>query len=178
MPVVGRSLRQFGWRSAVLLSPHPPEECRRRLGDAVCGLFSLKLPASGPVRRASAALFWNDDSWTGRGRGALLNLMGQPILRVRWTSQGPGTRLDCDSGLSWVVVGLWAACALFGVVVDRQAHDLSLQALARIGGYVGATTALFLVSIFVGHQDAVARGVEEKLIRYVAEVTDAVPADG
>ncbi len=175
MPLLSPVLERMGWRSAILISPHPPEECRRRLREAVGRPLSLHLPASGTFGAASAALFWNDDSWTGISRGAALSLMGQPIVEIRWSAQGVGSRLLCRSGVSWVVAGLWAGFVSFCFFVDREMHDVSLHALVRAVCCVLLVTALFAGFVGAGHSRA--RGVEDKLIDYVAQTTDAVPAD-
>ncbi len=175
MPLLSPLLERMGWRSAILISPHPPEECRRRLRDAVGRPLSLDLPASGTFRAASASLFWNDDSWTGINRTAGLNLMGQPILEIRWSAQGVGARLLCRSGVSWIVAGLWVGFLSFFFFVDREMHDVSLHALMRAVCCVLFVTAFFAGVVVMGH--SLARGVEDKLIDYVAQTTDAVPAD-
>jgi hypothetical protein len=171
MPILSPVLERLGWRTADLISPHPPDDCRERLEGAISSLWNDRKPAGGTIRADSAALFWKDDRWTGF-RGAPL-IMGQPVLSVRWTPQGVGSRLTCRSGVSWVVLWFWAVwvggisgwIVLFGGV---SAGDF-----AGLGEFIGLTTAIVLVLVFLGHSQA--GSAEDELVRYVTEVTDAEP---
>ena len=173
MPIVGPVLERLGWRSADLISPHPPEDCRRRIGEAIGPRWGGKLPASGRLQSRSAVLYWIDDR--SAGTRSVVLLMGQPILSVRWTSDGVGTRLRCRSGVSWVVIGIWIAVIALGVALKAASSGVSQGDLSRLGQYALVMTGLILLSVFLGHTRA--KKAEEKLIRHVADLTDAEVAD-
>jgi hypothetical protein len=165
-------LRPLGWRAATLISPHPPEDCSRRLKAVVANPLSWSLPASGVIGKRSASLIWNDGDWAGFGRVRVFMMMGEPVMRVRFEAQGPGARLECQSGITWVVVCLWALCLSFFLFLNFGEGQGFTAATLKAGliAFLGIS-AFFGLCIALGHRSA--REVESKLVGYIAQATDA-----
>jgi hypothetical protein len=157
---------KLGWRSARMISPHPPDYCRQQLGSSLGRWWSDEEGPIGKVGLRSAALMWNTED-RPVGRLWLLVAMGQPVMRVRFRPQGVGTFLYCQSGVGWVVVGIWATLCAGALLL---AAGEGLRAALFLGLMI---TGLFVLGVVGGH--SFARSDEEFLLRFIAQATSAEP---
>ncbi len=159
---------RLGWRPVILISPHPPEDCRTRLlarADSA-GAWFAEHQVGMSLDGMSGALWRNYPEGGSRfKRGAL--------VRIRLQPEGSGMRIRCQQGVNMLFALVWLLMAAFVVALTIETivkPDTGPHPVTPLG--VGSEGVVSLCVVLWAH----VRGsgpVGRFLIDYVTEAAEA-----